>query len=279
MKHSIFLLITALLLTSCGNDKKNNHNRNIVLNDTITTPSGLKYIFLEEGFGQKIEEGSKVKALTELYLNDNPEIFWSTYNDKDSVFGFILGKTSLIKGFEELNTYLVEGDKVIAILPDSLAYGNKAKNGVPIGSTLIYNPYEVRYVSKPKELLVDTLYNIASTKSSKKAIDFYNQILNSDLKDNYHTDVEDLAELVLNLNRDSLYVESEELADHFLNITKDDHMKQSFSFYKLLALESQGKFKEALNLAQPLATQVSNQEWWHAKTVELKNKVAKDSIN
>ncbi|MBR9846702.1 MAG: hypothetical protein GYB35_11650, partial [Algicola sp.] len=76
MKYSILLL--ALVVLSCGNDKKNNHNRNIVLNDTITTSSGLKYIFLKEGFGQKIEDGSKVKAFTELYINDNPEVFWST---------------------------------------------------------------------------------------------------------------------------------------------------------------------------------------------------------
>ncbi|WCO00769.1 FKBP-type peptidyl-prolyl cis-trans isomerase [Psychroserpens ponticola] len=279
MKKSALLVIITLLLTSCGNDKKHNHNRNIVLNDTITTPSGLKYIFIKEGFGQKIEDGSKVKAFTELYINDNPEIFWSTAGEKDSVFAFIHGKTTLIKGFTELNSYLAEGDKVIAILPDSLAYGNKVKNGVPVGSTLIYSPYEVRYASKAKELLEDTLYNIASTVNSKAAIDFYETILNSDLKDKYHTDVEDLAELLLNLNKATLYKESEDLASYFLQKTDEDNMKQSFSFYKLLALESQGKFDEALNLVKPLATQVTNQEWWHNKMLELKTKVANDSIN
>lgn len=279
MKNSIFLLITTLILSSCGNDKKDLHNRNIVLNDTITTSTGLKYIFLEEGFGQKIEDGSKVKAYTELYINDNPEVFWSTANEKDSLFAFIHGKTSLIDGFAELNGYLVEGDKVIAILPDSIAYKKVAKNGIPVGSTLIYNPYEVRSVSASKKLLGDTLYNIASTNNAQAAIAIYDDILNSDLKDKYHTDVEDLAEMVINLNRDSLYLESEELAGHFLNITEDDNMKQSFSFYKLLALESQGKFEEALLLVEPLEKQAANQEWWHTKMNELKRKIAAESSN
>ncbi len=279
MKNIIFLCFTVIMLSSCGSDKQNKHNRNIILNDTITTPTGLKYLFLEEGTGQKVEDGSKVKAFTNLYINDNPEIFWTTSSDKDSVFAFIHGKTNLIAGFDELNSYLVEGDKVIAILPDSLAYGKQEKNGVPAGSTLIYNPYEVRNVSKPRELLRDTLHSLASNNSAQSAIELYDNILNSNLKDQYHTDVEDLAQLVLDLNKDSLYSESEELANHFLNITKDDDMKQSFSFYKLLALESQGKFEEALQLVEPLSKQVTNQVWWHNKMMELKNKVATDSIN
>jgi hypothetical protein len=279
MKNTVFLFITALILTSCGNNKKNNNNRNIVLNDTITTSSGLKYMFLKEGSGQKIEEGSKVKAFTDLYLNDNPDIFWTTSGEKDSTFTFIHGNTALIKGFSELNSYLVEGDKVIAILPDSLAYGREEKKGVPSGSTLIYKPYEVRYVSKPKELLADTLYNLASNLSSKAAKDFYETVLNSDLKNKYHTDVEDFAELVVNLSKDSLFAESEDLASYFLKKTEDKDIQQSFSFYKLVALESQGKFEEALRVVEPLAQQVTNQEWWYNKMLELQAKVANDSIN
>lgn len=279
MKNIVFLFLTALILTSCGNNNKHNHNRNIVLNDTITTSSGLKYIFLKEGSGQKIEKGSKVKAFTDLYLNDNPDVFWTTSGDKDSTFTFIHGNTSLIKGFSELNSYLIEGDKVIAILPDSLAYGKQEKKGVPSGSTLIYNPYEVRYVSQPKELLADTLYSLASNVSSKSAKDFYETVLNSDLKNKYHTDVEDFAELVVNLSKDSLYAESEDLASYFLKKTEDIDIQQSFSFYKLVALEAQGKFDEALSLVEPLSQQVKNQEWWHSKMMELKAKVSKDSIN
>ncbi|WP_081988170.1 FKBP-type peptidyl-prolyl cis-trans isomerase [Psychroserpens jangbogonensis] len=279
MKNSIFLLIITLMLTSCGSDKKNDLNRNIVLNDTITTPSGLKYIYLKEGSGQKVEDGSKIKAYTELYINDNPEVFWTTSGDKDSIFAFIHGKTSLIKGFSELNSYLAEGDEVIALIPDSLAYGKQEKNGVPGGSTLIYNPYQVRYVSPPKELLGDTLYNLASTVNSKAATDFYERILNSDLKNKYHTDIEDLSELVLNLNKATLYAESEEIAGYFLKKSNDKDVQQSFSFYKLLALESQSKFSEALVLVEPLAKQATNQEWWHNKMLELKTKVENDSSN
>ncbi len=64
---------------------------------------------------------------------------------------FIHGKTRLIKGFSELNNYLSEGDEVVAILPDSLAYGKAGRNGMPGGATLIYKPYIVRSVSEPEE--------------------------------------------------------------------------------------------------------------------------------
>ncbi|MBR9847701.1 MAG: hypothetical protein GYB35_17125, partial [Algicola sp.] len=185
----------------------------------------------------------------------------------------------VIEGFAELNSYLAEGDQVIAILPDSIAYGDEEKHGVPVGSTLIYNPYEVRYVSQPKELLKDTLYNLTTTVNSKAATDFYERVLNSDLKNKYHTDVEGLAELVINLSNDSLFAESEDLAGYFLTKTDDNDMLQSFSFYKLLALEAQGKYSEALRLVEPLAQQVTNQEWWHNKMLQLKTKVETDSTN
>jgi len=150
MKNIIFITLIILIVVSCVNNNSTEDQRNIALNDTITTPSGLKYIFLKKGTGRKIEVGSEVKAYTDLYLNDADTIFWTTAADKDSVFQFIHGKTRLIKGFTELNNYLSEGDEVIAILPDSLAYGKEGRAGMPGGATLIYNPYIVRSVSEPK---------------------------------------------------------------------------------------------------------------------------------
>ncbi len=57
MKNIIFLSLVILMAFSCVNRNKNEDQRNITLNDTITTESGLKYIFLKEGKGRKIEVG------------------------------------------------------------------------------------------------------------------------------------------------------------------------------------------------------------------------------
>ena len=101
MKKLLTLFILSALILSCETEKKS--DRNIVLGDTITTTSGLKYIFLKEGFGRKIEEGSKVKIYTDLYLNDADTTIWRTAGDKDSIFPFIHRKTNLIKGFTEIH--------------------------------------------------------------------------------------------------------------------------------------------------------------------------------
>ena len=95
-------------------------------------------MFLKVGKGRKIEIGSKVKAYYDLYINDADTIDESTSTEKDSIFEFVHGKTPLIKGFSELNNYLIEGDEVIAIIPDSLAYGEESNE------TLIYKPYIVK---------------------------------------------------------------------------------------------------------------------------------------
>lgn len=265
-------MITAF---SCGNIKNNEDTRNITLNDTITTSSGLKYIFLKKGTGPKIEVGSIVKAYTNLYINDADTIFWTTASEKDSIFRFVHGKTSLIKGFSELNSYLSEGDEVIAILPDSLAYGKDGRNGMPGGATLIYNPYLVRSVSEPKEVLSDTLYAIITSENSNAATIYYEKVMKSEVKKNYHTDLDNMMDLIAKLNKDSLYSESEYWADYFLQKTEDYDLQKGFKYYKLVALEAQGKIKEAILLVEPIAKQDGSKEWWKTKLIELQEKLDK----
>lgn len=274
MKNTSILLLIIITAFSCTNHK-NDDTRNIILNDTITTSSGLKYIFIKEGTGRKIKVGSKVKAYTDLYLNNADTIFWTTATDKDSIFQFIHGKTRLIKGFSELNNYLAEGDEVIAILPDSLAYGKKGRSGMPGGATLIYDPYIVRFVSEPKEVLSDTLYAITTSENSKAATDFYEKALNSELKKNYHTDQEDMMDLLAKLNKDSLYSESEYLADFFLGKTDDEYTRESFYYYKVVALEGQGKIEDAIILVEPIVKKDGSQEWWMGILTRLQEKLAK----
>lgn len=271
MKNLTFLLFIILTTLSCSNNKIESDNRNIKLNDTITTFSGLKYVFLKKGVGPKVEIGTKVKAYYDLYINDADTIFESTSENKDSIFEFIHGSNAVIEGFSELNSYLIEGDEVIAIIPDSLAYGEEGSGGVPANATLIYKPYIIKYVPAPKEILSDTLYIIASTKSAKEAINFYEKVVNTDLKNSYHTDDYLMFLLMDKMNEDSLYSEMEYLADYFSKTTDDSSLNEYFIYFKILALEGQGKIKEAITIIEPLVETGHYKDLWRENLSRIKN--------
>ena len=271
-----FVTLFFILLLSGCKENSNTIDRNITLNDTITTPSGLKYIFLKEGNGRQIEDGSKVRAFTELYINDDPEVFWTTTESTDSVFQFIHGKTKVIDGFKELNSYLVEGDSVIGILPPSIAYGDKEKNGVPVGSTLIYKPYYVEFVSEPKMVLKDTLITITKDQNVDAAISYYETIINSDAKNEYHSEGQDMYDVVYQLYSDSLYSETDKFSKLLLASAPSDNNEliQTLSYLRLQSLIALGNYEDAIKLSEPLSKQYYNQVWWHQQTTELKEKVA-----
>ena len=274
---SILSLVTLffILLVSGCKENSNISDRNITLNDTITTPSGLKYIFLKEGKGRKIENGSKVRAFTELYINDDPEVFWTTAESTDSVFQFIHGKSKVIDGFKELNSYLVEGDSVIGILPPSIAYGEEEKNGVPVGSTLIYKPYYVEFVSEPKKVLKDTLIAITKAQNVDAAISYYNNIINSDQNNEYHSEGQDMYDVVYELYSDSLFLETDKFSKELLANAKpsENELIQTLSYLRLQSLVALEDYSEAIKLTEPLSKQYYNQVWWHNQTQELKEKM------
>ena len=137
MKYTLrFTLLSIFILLASCKEKPTTADDATALGDTITTSSGLKYLYLKKGNGQKIEMGSMVVSYTDLYIKELDSLLWTTSTMHDSVFKFIQEKETMIKGFTELNSYLVEGDEVVAVLPDSIAYGKEDHNGLPGGSTL-----------------------------------------------------------------------------------------------------------------------------------------------
>ena len=143
--------------------------------DTITTYSGLKYYILEEGNGEKVEDGKEV-TLHGIGTLENGEVFWET-RESNSPFFFIPETNSVIKGVEEGVSKMRVGDRWIFILPPEIAYGDKQRGSIPPNSTLIFD-YEVLDVSYPKKSIVDTLYKLIENKGVDKVLDMY-----SDLKD------------------------------------------------------------------------------------------------
>lgn len=272
MKKLFLGLILISFLSAC-NHSESAKDEAIVLNDTISTPSGLQYIYLKQGRGPQIDTGSKVKAFTNLYLNDVDTVYWTTASEADSSFVFIHARTSLIKGFSELNSYLREGDEVIAILPDSLAYGKEGRGGVPPGATLIYKPYVVRSVSKAKESLVDTLAALNKV-DPQGAMEFYREVLNTSLKEQYHAEVEDLMDLLTSFQRDSAYGDIMSWSDYLATFTQKQADLEYLDYYRVAALNEQAKYKEALLLAEPWTQKGANQSFWKDVVQEIQ-----DSIN
>ncbi|OIQ30851.1 MAG: hypothetical protein BM564_01170 [Bacteroidetes bacterium MedPE-SWsnd-G2] len=266
------LLIFVLALISCNNEKTKNSEQkeNIVLVDTITTSSGLKYFYLKKGSGPKIEMGSLIKSYTNLYVKGSDKVVWTTDSEKDSLFKFIHEEGSMIKGFTELNNYLVEGDEVVAILPDSLAYGDRDSEDIPAGSTLVYKPYGIKSVSEPKINIADTLFQIASTGNGKETISFYESIRNSKQKNKYHTNIDLIYyQLFRNLKKDSLYEQTIYLADYFEDKTEDPYTLEDLKSFRISSLVGQGKIQEAIIKVEQHIKEEDDSEFWKKKLDDL----------
>lgn len=272
MKKLSLLILTMIAFYSCQTEVKKS-KRGIILGDTITTKSGLKYIFLKEGNGRKVEENSKVSLYTDLYLNDDKKVFWTTSTAQDSLFTYIQGKTSLIAGFTEVGSYLAEGDEVIAILPYQLAYGERENRGIPAKSTLIYDPMIIKSVSEPKEVLADTLFSIAKTQGATAANDFYKNVISSDAKNNYHMDLDLLSGMFVKLERAKKYAEMETMTSFFIKNINEAQTKQMMYYYHVMSLEAQEKLKEATSVLETLSNQQVNQEYWKNYLKNVKSKL------
>jgi len=148
MKKILLIAISAIIgLASCQH--RNTQSLKSELGDTIQTASGLKYLYLKKGNGPEIVPGAKVGTYLSLKVKDS--VVWNTNELPDSLFTFVADSTRLIKGFTEVSLLLREGDEIIAVLPDSLAYGAKgAGDLIPPHSTLVYDQFKVVSVEIPE---------------------------------------------------------------------------------------------------------------------------------
>ena len=273
MKYTLrFTLLSIFILLASCKEKPTTADDATALGDTITTSSGLKYLYLKKGNGQKIEMGSMVVSYTDLYIKELDSLLWTTSTMHDSVFKFIQEKETMIKGFTELNSYLVEGDEVVAVLPDSIAYGKEDHNGLPGGSTLVYDPYVVKKVTPKKEDIVDTLVQIIKTQKVDNALRFYEEERDKAAQGSFHTDVDLIyMGLLTELVQDSLATEILQVADYMEAQTSDSNTLFALQTVQVYALQMQGKLEEALAEAQTYAanTDAENEAYWQNRLAEL----------
>ena len=107
-----------------------------VSGDTLTTETGLKYIEVVEGQGEKAGEGKRVSVHYTGWLKDG-KMFDSSKGREPFVLD--LGTGAVIKGWDEGLMGMAVGGKRILIIPPELGYGNRpVRNIIPANSTLIF---------------------------------------------------------------------------------------------------------------------------------------------
>jgi len=102
-----------------------------------TTPSGMRYVVLQEGEGKTPTRGTTVTAHYTGTLLDGKKFDSSV--DRGKPFQFPVGASRVIKGWDEAFLAMKKGEKRIIILPPNLAYGERGAGGViPPNATLVF---------------------------------------------------------------------------------------------------------------------------------------------
>jgi peptidylprolyl isomerase len=111
----------------------------------VTSKSGLKYVILQPGVGEKADSADLVTVHYSGFLT-NGKIFDSSV-ERDEPFKFRLKLQPVIPGWEEGIQLLAKGGKAKFIIPPALGYGAIPVGSIPPNSTLIFD-VEVLNVEK-----------------------------------------------------------------------------------------------------------------------------------
>lgn len=113
----------------------------------ITTASGLQYKVLNAGTGAKIALGDSLKVHYTGKLLDGKTFDSSV--DRGQPFEFVLTEGSLISGWIELLQLMNQGQKVVAWIPEKLAYGDQGSQPVIGPNSTLNFELEILEVKKP----------------------------------------------------------------------------------------------------------------------------------
>jgi len=245
----------ALAISACDN------------NGMIQTESGLQYKYNAKGNGQKVEEGSLVKAKLSLMVEDS--VVWTTYNSPDSIFSFVVGYSSVIKGFEEMALLMREGDDVYVSIPDSLAYGSTgAGNVIPPNATIVYNVYEMVSVSAPKKMLMDTLGPAFQAGGAAQLVEVFESLNESGQTENYHMSLEFVEPFIGQLTQARQLESVEAIVSSFEKADWEGD-RNMLSYYQIVSLEGQGRIDDALGVCNGLIEEGVAAQWLTAKIQQL----------
>ncbi len=105
--------------------------------DAVTTPSGLKYVVVEEGNGDSPKQGDVVTVHYNGKLLDGKK-FDSSY-DRGQPIDFPVGKGQVIKGWDEALLTMKKGEKRVLIIPADLGYGPSGRGPIPPNAIMVFD--------------------------------------------------------------------------------------------------------------------------------------------
>ena len=106
--------------------------------NATTTPSGLRYIDLDEGDGDIPTAGSTTVVHYTGWLLDGTKFDSSV--DRGDPFSFKIGAGQVIQGWDEGVMTMKVGGKRKLIIPADLGYGSQGAGGViPGDATLVFD--------------------------------------------------------------------------------------------------------------------------------------------
>jgi FKBP-type peptidyl-prolyl cis-trans isomerase len=113
-------------------------------NGASPTASGLYYFSTKEGTGTAISDTNYVKVFYRGYLIENNDTmgiqdgYEFDASGNYEPFGFTVGSSSVIKGWNEAIKYMKVGGEAKWVIPSQLAYGGAVTGSIPAYSTLVF---------------------------------------------------------------------------------------------------------------------------------------------
>jgi FKBP-type peptidyl-prolyl cis-trans isomerase FkpA len=143
MKRILLFLLVAVTSIHCKKDDEQSQteiDNEIILNyiadnnlDAMNIGSGLYYVDEETGTGDNPDPSSTVRVVYKGYFTDG-QVF-----DQSSEAGVAFGLNQVIQGWTMGIPFFKEGGKGKLLIPSALAYGSRARPGIPANSVLIFD--------------------------------------------------------------------------------------------------------------------------------------------
>ncbi|OZH52893.1 peptidylprolyl isomerase [Hydrocoleum sp. CS-953] len=109
-----------------------------IMDEAVTTESGLKYIVITQGDGATPKSGQTVVVHYTGTLEDGSK--FDSSRDRNQPFQFKVGVGQVIKGWDEGVGSMKVGERRKLIIPSELGYGSRGAGGViPPNATLIFD--------------------------------------------------------------------------------------------------------------------------------------------
>ncbi len=134
---SALLCLLIFAIYGCGSGSSSTEKRNLDIDETSfkQTPSGLQYLIVKEGTGDRPAPGDEVTINYTGLLMDGT-VFQES--DEESLI-FKLGSGNVLKGIDEGVQLISPGGRIRLIIPPALAYGERGAGKVPPNSTIVFD--------------------------------------------------------------------------------------------------------------------------------------------